>query len=147
MNRPEVVVLLTLAGTYDYRKVGDADVESWHLALGDVDFDDAKNAVVRHYREFTDRLMPAHVRNGVKVIRDERRRLEPSEARALPSPFEEDINRQVRMEAGAATVREVLSRLTAHLEGKSAPPVSAMERLRAITAGPDWNGDEQTADR
>ncbi|WP_045740886.1 hypothetical protein [Actinoplanes rectilineatus] len=139
MDRAEVVLLLTLAGTFDYRKVGDADVEAWHLALDDIPLDDAKAAVVRHYRESRERLMPADVRQGVKAIRAERRRLEPSDARALPSKFEDDMNRQVRMSAGAATVREVLAAIGAHLESQSPPPVSAMDQLRAITAGPDWD--------
>ncbi|MEU4558560.1 hypothetical protein AB0F72_09220 [Actinoplanes sp. NPDC023936] len=147
MDRAEVVLLLTLAGTFDYRRVGDADVEAWHLALDDIDLDDAKAAVVRHYRESTDRMMPAHVRAGVKAIRAERRRNEPSEALALPSKFEQDMNRQVRMEAGAAQVRDVLAAIGAHLETQSPPPVSAMEQLRAITAGPDWETDEQEASR
>lgn len=142
MDKSDVVLLLAFAGTYDYRKTGDADVEAWHLAVGDLDFEDAKAAVVAHYRSTTDRMMPAHVRQGVRVIRDERKRVEKHANRELPSPFERDINRQVRMEAGAATVREVLAKLTSHLESKTPPPVSAMEQLRAITAGPDWVGDE-----
>lgn len=143
VNKSEVVLLLTFAATFDHRKTGEADVEAWHLALDDLPFDDAKQAIVAHYREQTDRLMPAHVRAGVKAIRDERRRQMPSEARALPSPFEQDMNRQVRMEAGAAQVREVLSRITSHLESKSQPPVSAMQQLREITAGPEWAGAEE----
>lgn len=146
MNKAEVVLLLTFAATYDYRKTGPADVESWHLALDDLDFDDAKQAVVAHYRNTADRMMPFHVRQGVKAIREERRRHEPSEALQLPSKFEIDMNRQVRMEVGAASVREVLARVTSHLEAKSPPPVSAMEQLRAITAGPDWTTDEQDGD-
>ncbi len=112
MASAEVVLVLTLAGTFDYRNT-------------------------------TDRLMPAHVRQGVKAIRDERRRQMPSEARSLPSPFEEDMNRQVRMEAGAAQVREVLAQITSHLERKSTPPVSAMQQLREITAGPQWADAEE----
>lgn len=142
MDKSQVVLLLAFAGTYDYRKTGDADVEAWYLAVGDVDFEDAKQAVVTHYRNTDQRMMPFHLRQGVKAIREERKRVEKHANRELPSPFEYDINRQVRMEAGAATAREVLARLTQHLEGRSQPPVSAMEKLRAITAGPDWT-DEQ----
>ena len=145
MNRAEVVLLLTLAGTFDYRKVGDADVEAWYLALDDIDLEDAKAAVVRHYRESTDRMMPAHVRRWVKTFKDERRRLEPSEARQLPSKFEPDMNRQVRMQAGAAQVREVLAAIGAHFEATSPPPALAIDQLRALTAGPNWddNGEEE----
>ncbi|HEY6117149.1 MAG TPA: hypothetical protein VI172_14450 [Candidatus Dormibacteraeota bacterium] len=143
MDKSHVVLLLAFAGTYDYRKTGDADVEAWYLAIGDLDIEDAKQAVVMHYRNTDQRMMPFHVRQGVKAIRDERRRAEKHTNRELPSPFERDINRQVRMEAGAATVREVLAKFTTHLEGKTEPPASAMEQLREITAGPDWDGTEQ----
>jgi hypothetical protein len=146
VDRSEVVLLLTLAGTYDYRKVGDADVESWFLALDDVGFVDAKVAVVRHYRESTDRMMPAHVRRGVKVIRDERKRLNPHEVRALPSRFETDMNRQVRMERGAATVHDVLATLAVHMDMRSPAPTSALDELRAITAGPGWSADGDNAE-
>ncbi|AEV86716.1 hypothetical protein ACWT_5699 [Actinoplanes sp. SE50] len=141
MDKAEVVLLLTLAATFDYRRIGEADVEAWYLALDDIDLDDAKAAVVRHYRDQTDRLMPAHVRAGVKAIRAERRRLEPSEALQLPSKFEDDMNRQVRMQAGGAHVREVLAAVGHHLEAQSPPSVSAMDQLRALTAGPNWDAD------
>ena len=138
MNRAEVVLLLTLAGTFDYRKVGDADVEAWHLALDDIDLDDAKAAVVRHYRESTDRLMPAHVRQRVKTIRAERARHQPHEVRALPSPFEKpDMGDQVQIARGVASVREVLGPLVEHLAERSGA-VGAVRELRAITAGPGW---------
>ncbi len=141
MTPGDVARLLAACAMYDYRAVEDEDAEAWHPLIGDLPFDDAMEAVKRHYQAQTDRMMPAHVRQGVKAIREERRRLEPSEARLLPSPFELDMNRQVRMEAGAAQVREVLAQITGHLEKKSPPPVSAMEQLRAITAGPEWAED------
>ncbi len=139
MTPGETTRLLAACALYDYRPVEKADGLAWHHVIGDLDFEDAMEAVRRHYAESTDRMMPAHVRQGVKAIRAERRRLEPSEARALPSKFETDMNRQVRMAAGAAQVREVLAAIGAHLEAQSPPPVSAMEQLRAITAGPDWD--------
>lgn len=147
MTPEEAALLLAGAAMFDYRKVEKADALAWHHVLGDLDYDDAIEAVRRHYAESTERLMPAHVRQGVRAIREDRRRLEPSEALALPSPFEQDMNRQVRMEAGAAHVREVLAEITSHLDRQSPAPVSAMDQLRAITPGPDWDDDEQEADR
>lgn len=147
MTPGETARLLAACAMYDYRPVEKADGLAWHHVIGDLDFDDAMEAVRRHYAESTDRMMPAHVRAGVKAIRAERRRLEPSEARALPSKFEDDMNRQVRMQAGAAQVHEVLAALGAHFAEKSPPPISAMEQLRALTAGPDWDADGQEQDR
>lgn len=142
MNPGEAARLLSACAMYDYRTIEEADGLAWHHVIGDLDFDDAMEAVRRHYQASTDRMMPAHVRQGVRAIREERRRLEPSEARQLPSRFEDDMNREVRMEAGAARVREVLAEITAHLDQRSPAPVSAMEQLRAITAGPQWADDE-----
>ena len=142
MNKAEVVLLLTLAGTYDYRKTGDADVEAWYLALDDIGLDAAKAAVVRHYRDSTDRLMPAHVRRGVRAIREEQRRHEPAEARALPSRFESDLGRDLRARRGAATVRELLAQITDHLADQANPALPAVEKLRAITAGPGWTPED-----
>lgn len=138
MIHSEVVSLLTLAGTYDYRRVGDADVEAWLLTLDDIGYEEARLAVLAHYRESTDRLMPAHVRRGVKAIREQRRRTEPHEARQ--SRFDQDMGREVRTARGMATVRQVLEPLAAHLAAKSGDParLSAVEQLRAITAGPEW---------
>lgn len=147
MNPGEVARLLAACAMYDFRTVEKPDVAAWAHVIGDLDYDDAMEAVRRHYQAQTDRMMPAHVRQGVKTIREERRRAEKSAARELPSVFEEDMNRQVRMEKGAAQVREVLAELTAHLDRKSPAPVSAMEQLRAITAGPAWDASESEASR
>lgn len=146
MTRSEVSLLLSLAAARDYRKIGEADVLAWFEDIGDLEFEDAKVAVSRHYRESTDRIMPAHIRRGVKALRAERARQVPSAARELPSRFEPDINREIRMERGAATVREVLAPLAKHLAERSAAlPPSAVEELRAITAGPDWAPEDGEA--
>lgn len=143
MTPGDVARLLAACAMYDFRAIEDEDAEAWFPLIGDLDYGDAMESVRRHYQNSTDRMMPAHVRQGVKAIREERRRLEPSEALQLPSRFEQDMNRQVRMETGAAQVRDVLAEITAHLDRKSPAPLSAMEQLRAITPGPDWADDEQ----
>lgn len=81
MTDDEVVDLLTLAASFDRRKVGDADADAWFMAVGDLPFEDAKVAVVKHYRDSGDWLMPVHVRRLVKQIREER-----INATALPAP-------------------------------------------------------------
>lgn len=149
MTRSEVAILLGLAAARDYRKIGETDVLAWHEDIGDLDFADAREAVSRHYRESTDRLMPAHVRRIVRDIRAERRKAEPHPVRSLPSRFEDDMGRRVRLERGAASVREVLAPIVEHLaeqRGAELPP-SAMEQLRAITPGPGWVADGDVAAR
>jgi len=62
MNRANIARLLGLAAAYDARTIGEADVAAWQLALDGLDVERCKAAVVRHYRESTDRVMPAHIR-------------------------------------------------------------------------------------
>jgi hypothetical protein len=109
MNRSEVAMLLTAASGRDQRTIGVADVLAWHEDIGDLDYGLAREALRLHYRESTDRIMPAHVRKLVRRIREERRGRElPSEVRALPSRYEDDVTRDVRVKEGVAMCRDVL---------------------------------------
>lgn len=76
MNIRETARLLGLAASYDNRNITDNAVVAWQAALSDVDFADGQAAVVRHFRESTDYLMPAHVRRGAEDVDRERRRAE-----------------------------------------------------------------------
>lgn len=68
----EVVELLSVAAAFDQRTVGEFDVGAWHAAIGDLDLEDARLAVIGHYREHRERLMPADVRDRVILLRRER---------------------------------------------------------------------------
>lgn len=142
MTPGDAARVLGACALYDNRTVGVADAAAWHKVIGDLDVADALEAVARHYAESTDRIMPAHVRRGVKQIREERRRVsERSEVLALPSRFEDDMDRQVRMKRGAASARQVLAPLVAHLAERSGRELpSAMEQLRELT-GPVLDDD------
>lgn len=76
MNIRETARLLGLAASFDNRNITDNAVVAWQAALADVDFTDAQAAVVRHFRDSTDYLMPAHVRRGAEDVARERRRAE-----------------------------------------------------------------------
>lgn len=116
MTKAEVALLLTAASGRDQRTIGDADVLAWHEDLADLDYELAREALRRHYRESTDRIMPAHVRRLARTIREERRGRElPSAARALPSRFENDFERNVRVQSGIAKCRDVLGPIMARL--------------------------------
>lgn len=148
MTPGDVARVLSACALYDYRTIEAHDVAAWYEVLGDLDANDTLEAVKRHYRDSTDRAMPAHLRARVKEIRAERRRQQPHEARALPSRFEtDDMGRRVRLERGAATARQVLGPLVEHLAAqRDELPAAAMRELRAITAGPGWvaDGDADT---
>lgn len=81
MNATEAGKLLGLMALYDYRKTGKAEVAAWLQVIGDLRYADAEQAVLGHYRESRDRMMPADVRDRVKALREERLRTTP-----LPPP-------------------------------------------------------------
>lgn len=111
MNRSEIALLLGAVAARDRRTIGETDVLAWHEDLGDLGFDEARAAVSRHFRESTDYLMPAHIRQHVKVIRAEQRKA--AEVRELPSRFETDDERDERIRRNVAKIRELLADMAA----------------------------------
>lgn len=91
MNQTETATLLAVVQAFDRRTVGEADVIAWQAALVDTVFDDARDAVIEHYRDHREWLMPADVVKGANTIAwrraGERRRaeLEASDADWTPS--------------------------------------------------------------
>ena len=72
MNAKETARLLALCASYDRRKVGEADILAWHRIIGDLPFGDCEQAVLEHYAETSDWIMPAHIRTRVKETRRQR---------------------------------------------------------------------------
>lgn len=72
MDKHQMIDLLTMIAVFDKRKVGQIEVEAWHRAIGNLDLDDARQAVADHFAASTDYLMPVHVAAGVKRIRAQR---------------------------------------------------------------------------
>jgi hypothetical protein len=97
MTPEETSAVLATAALYDNRKVDSRTVIMWHRAIGDLLYQDCENAVVAHYTETTDWLMPAHVRTRVKAIR--RTRLEheiiPAPS-AEPGPYQAELRTRIR---------------------------------------------------
>lgn len=131
------------------RRFGEPSVEeaaAWYEVLHDLDGDDALAAVTRHYRVSRDQIMPADIRRHVAEIQAERRRRQPSPYCALPSRFENDPERKIRIAHGTATLRQVLGRIADHMATQRPALPSAMERLRELTADVeiiDMNGGEE----
>jgi hypothetical protein len=74
MTDEEVGELLSVAAGYDRRTVGRTDVEAWQLALDDpripnMCLGECVDAVILHYRDTTDFIMPAHILTRVKAER------------------------------------------------------------------------------
>lgn len=104
MNAEEMGRLLGFAATYDNRTVGTPEVIAWLEAIGDLPFDDARKAVATHYgADPNARLMPGHVRVGVKAIRADRLARTP-----LPAPSPELADDSVRYrETLAASIQSI----------------------------------------
>lgn len=131
MTRSEIALLLGAIAGRDQRTIGDADVLAWHEDLGDLDFQDARAAVSRHFRETDARIMPAHIRRHVKVIRSERR--EAAEVRELPSRFESDDERDERIRRNVTKIRELLADMAARhsVPDVGIEPADPSEEIRA----------------
>ena len=72
MTPAEAAALLALAAAYDNRKPDADAAQAWALALDGYPFTDCRTAVVEHYRESREWMMPSDVIDGVKRIRHER---------------------------------------------------------------------------
>lgn len=64
--------LLTIAATFDKRKIGRAESVAWADALIGLDPADCAEAIRNHFRQTDAYLMPIHVRRGVQAIRAKR---------------------------------------------------------------------------
>lgn len=104
MTLDETIDLLSVAAAFDRRTTGESDVIAWHAALGDLDFDDSRAAVIGHYRESRDWVMPADVRIRVKAMRRDRlaRELIPAPA-AEPGRYKAELNANIRRIADGRT--------------------------------------------
>lgn len=126
MNAKEAGDLLAKCASYDRRTTGEADIIAWLQALGDLSYRDCEAAVVAHYADSTDWIMPAHIRHRVKEIR--RIRLQDTE---IPAPPPELLNNPP---AYRAWLREAARRIA---DGEPADPPQAItgRHLRGIEAG------------
>jgi hypothetical protein len=79
----QTAAVLGKAAAYDQRTIGAADVLAWHEVVGYLEFDDCLEAVTAHYREQSDRAMPADVRKLALNIRDARQARERQHERRL----------------------------------------------------------------
>lgn len=78
MTPAEAAELLTIAAAFDRRTISEPDAIAWAKALTGLNQRDCAAAIAAHFAESNDYLMPAHVRAGVKRIRDARIRAVPS---------------------------------------------------------------------
>lgn len=71
MDRDDVIDLLAIISTVDNRQVTDADIIVWHEHLERYDKDECLDAVMRHQRQSTVWIQPAHVVELVRSARND----------------------------------------------------------------------------
>lgn len=86
MNINQTAAVLAKIQLGDNREVTSLVLQEWHDTIGDLDYDDAVEAVRMHRKDSTAYLMPAHVRENVRVIQRRRERAERIARPALPRP-------------------------------------------------------------
>ena len=116
MTPDETVDLLTVAAAFDQRTVGEGDAMAWYAVVGDLDFTEAKQAVIGHYTDSTDRIMPAHVRVRVKAARRDRLARElvtppPAELTEAPGRYKAALDAEIRKIADGRSVQKAIGRL------------------------------------
>ena len=106
MTKAEVAKLLALASSVDNRIVREPQVEAWHAILGNLLFDDAVEALWEHFRKSKDYLMPAHIFDGARIVRERRERRQRMERSAITeSPADYPFDRE-QFELETAKARE-----------------------------------------
>jgi hypothetical protein len=119
---------------------------AWYSVIGDLELVDALEAVRRHYMASRKWAMPADIREGVAALKKERSQAleQPNELRALPSRFEQDVDRHVRAKRGADSARSALHSVFEVMALKNGSPaaMNALEELRRITAQQKQPGTE-----
>lgn len=83
MNHAETHDVLRLAASFDNRRFDDVAVIAWQAALDDIPFADGRAALLDHFRESAEYLMPVHIRRGALYIDRERRRAERERSERL----------------------------------------------------------------
>jgi hypothetical protein len=138
MTPDQIIDLLTTAAAFDRRTVGDADVIAWHAAVGDLPFADAQAAVVQHYAESTDWLMPAHVRKLVRRIRELRIAAQPipdpgAELAADPAAFRQALRSSIASIADGFDVGRAIAAPPG--QRRQGPPPDEFEQARDMLPG------------
>lgn len=72
MTAQEAENLINLMALWDNRKTDEADIIGWLKVIGDLRYEDCEQAIITHYKTSTDRIKPAHIREEVTRIRNDR---------------------------------------------------------------------------
>jgi hypothetical protein len=129
LNATEAGELVALMALYDNRKVSDPDIVAWLKVIGDLDHADCEMAVLAHYRESRERIMPADVRIRVKAIRRDRLTREitpapPAELTDQPGRYRAALQAGIKRIADGRSLHRAIGQLPA----KQPPPIAELRK-------------------
>src|SRR6266436_2116926 len=105
MTSDEVFDLLEVIAACDRRTVGESDADVWEALVGDLELNDARIAVLAHYRESREFVMPADIRQRVKDMQIQRLERTP----VPPPPAELTDNPQAYIAALRGSAQQIAS--------------------------------------
>jgi hypothetical protein len=115
MTPEETGKLLGLCASYDNRNTDDSVTYAWFRAIGDLPFAECESAVIAHYTDSREWIMPADVRTRVK--RQQRDQAERGRIKQVNDPAA--YRREVQA-ADEAFMRKLAQR-TGNAQLKAAP--------------------------
>jgi len=148
MNAEQAGQVLAKCASYDRRKTGDADTIAWYQVLQDLSYDDCIAAVIAHYSDTTDWIMPAHIRQRVKAMRADRlsREITPAPPHELadePGRFRAELKANLREIADGFSIPKAIAgpvredeppETWAEARAKFPPPLTPQEIARQQAA-------------
>jgi hypothetical protein len=72
MTKRQIRDILELIVSVDGRRITENTPSAWLDIIGDLNHDDARSAIIAHYRESTEWLTPGHIRARVAAMRQKR---------------------------------------------------------------------------
>jgi hypothetical protein len=67
-------IILAKIALIENREATNETIRAWHEIIQDLGFDDAMEALIRHYRNSTDSIKPAHIVRGSREVKEERKK-------------------------------------------------------------------------
>jgi hypothetical protein len=74
MEIHETGMLLAKIALIENREATNETILAWNEILADVNFDDAMEALLQHYRHSTETCKPAHIVRGARSIKEENKK-------------------------------------------------------------------------
>jgi len=67
-------ILLAKIALIENREATNETILAWHEILNEVNYEDAMEALIQHYRHSTESCKPAHIVRGARAIKEEKKK-------------------------------------------------------------------------